>query len=43
MKLVNPGLCSIFPTEWFLDASYLLTLDPKEGEHVKPLYLVDKP
>jgi hypothetical protein len=43
LKLVNPGLCSIFAVDGFWDASYLMTLDPKVGEHVKPLFLVDKP
>lgn len=43
LTLTNPGLCSIFATQGFWDASYLVTLDPKEGEHVKPLFLVDKP
>ncbi len=43
LTLANPGLCSLFATEGFWDASYLLTLDPKAGEHVTPLYLVDKP
>jgi hypothetical protein len=43
LTLTNPGLCSIFATQGFWDAKYLVTLDPKVGEHVKPLYLVDQP
>jgi hypothetical protein len=43
LTLTNPGLCSIFATEGFWDASYLVTLDPAVGSHVTPLFLVDKP
>jgi hypothetical protein len=43
LTLTNPGFCSIFGNVGEWDATYLVTLDPKVGEHVTPLYLVDKP
>jgi hypothetical protein len=43
LSLKNPGLCSIFGSVGEWDATYLVTLDPKVGEHITPLYLVDKP
>ena len=43
LTLTNPGFCSLFGSVGEWDANYLVTLDPKVGEHITPLFLVDKP
>lgn len=43
LTLQNPGSCLLMPSEVKWDATYLLTLDPKVGEHVTPLLLSSKP
>jgi hypothetical protein len=44
LTLQNPSLCSVLmPAEAEFDATYLITLDPKVGEHVTLLFLVAKP
>lgn len=39
LTLTNPGLCSFFASSAFWDLNYLFTLEPKDGEHVIPIYL----
>jgi hypothetical protein len=40
--LLNPGLCSIFASDVFLDASYAFSLD-LAGNHATPIFLVASP
>lgn len=43
LTLTNPGTCIFWGGVGEWDANYTITLDPKVGEHVTPLFLVDKP